>query len=68
MSKDDLQMLLFDLGFEQTEDGYLEFERDRTTIDIDEDNSIGIYYCDNVILKLYDIDNEIIAKIINGIS
>lgn len=68
MEKDDLQMLLFDLGFEQTEEDYLEFEKDRTTIDIEEDNSIGIYYCDNAILKLYDIDNETIAKIIEGIA
>lgn len=72
MCKDDIQMLLFDLGFEQSdeniEDDYLEFEKDDITVYIDEDNAIAIYYNNDAILKVNDLDYKIIAKIIEGIQ
>lgn len=70
-SEDYLQMLLFDKGFGQSEenleDDILLFEKYEMEVSLEIDNSITIYYRGEEILEVNDVDNETIAKIIEGI-
>lgn len=72
MKKDDLQMLLFDLGFEQTEenieDDILLFEKDEIEVSLEIDNAIAIYVHNEKILEIENIDYDTIYKIIEGIQ
>lgn len=72
MNKDDVQMLLFDSGFEQSEenveDDILLFEHKEIDVSLEVDNSIAIYVFGQKVLEIYDIDYDIIYKIVEGIK
>lgn len=72
MNKDKVQMLLFDLGFGQSEENIEEdillFEKYEVEVSLEADDYIAIYVFGQKILEIYNIDYDMIYKIIEGIK